>query len=205
MFFLIFLVANLATKVSSSNTCPNCGEMEVPYPLSTSESCGDSNYRIYCNNNLLQFLSSKGIFYKIQSIDPTSYQLIISPPPMINQNTCYTSDINVGGLELDENLPFNISSHNTVMLFNCSADILKSPLNCSSTSLCRRFEAHGEGGRGCRGTLCCHFLKDASMNSHKIRVRSGGCSAYTCVVNMNDQVDVHQWRYGIELQWMPPK
>ncbi|XP_021283341.1 wall-associated receptor kinase-like 20 [Herrania umbratica] len=199
---IVFLFV-LVTQVSAFRFCPKCGKMEVPYPLSTGESCGDPRYRIYCDNGVLEFMSAQGFYYNILSINPWSSKLVISPP-LIQENTCYSSDLGLGGLVLDENLPFNISTRNTVMLFNCSDSILLSPLNCSSSSFCRQFEDAGKGGSGCRGTLCCHFLKDASMTSHRIRVRLGGCTAYTSVVGKKPNDPIDSWNYGIELQWLPP-
>ncbi|KAJ7973305.1 Wall-associated receptor kinase-like 20 [Quillaja saponaria] len=198
---LLFFLVGLVTKVSALNTCPKCGSIEVPYPLSTSENCGDSRYKVYCKNGSLQFLSAKGFYYNILSINPSAYKLVISPP-LIQKNTCYSSDLTLGGLLLDENLPFNISTRNTVMLLNCTDNILLSPLNCSLNSFCRQFE-NVELGNGCRGTLCCHYLKDSAMTSHMIRVRVGGCTAYTSVVNLKPGDPIDSWTYGIELQWLP--
>ncbi|TXG65440.1 hypothetical protein EZV62_006715 [Acer yangbiense] len=50
--------------------------------------------------------------------------------------------------------------------------------------LCRLYKEKVEEGSGCRGTLYCHFLKDPAMTAHRIRVRVGGCTAYTSVVDM---------------------
>ncbi|CAN1354921.1 Wall-associated receptor kinase-like 20 [Linum perenne] len=203
--FLTFLLLTSTLQASTTPTleaCPRCGNMDVPYPLSTSTSCGDPRYRVYCNNRVLQFMSAQGSYYKILSINPGSSKLVISPP-LIQADSCYSSDLRLGGIRLDDRLPFNISTRNTVMLFNCSDDILLSPLNCSSTSFCRKFEAL-DAGSGCKGTLCCHFLKDSAMTSHMIRVRIGGCTAYTSVVNVNPNIPATLWSYGIELQWVPP-
>ncbi|KAK9291759.1 hypothetical protein L1049_019709 [Liquidambar formosana] len=191
----------LLAQVSALVACPKCGRMEVPYPLSTSDGCGNSSYRVYCNSGILEFLSAGGFYYKILSINPKAYKFIISPPLILN-NTCYSSDLTLGGLTLDENSPFNISTHNTVMLLNCSENILLSPLNCSSNSPCRQFEEM-EQGSGCKDTLCCSFLKDSAMTSHRIRVRVGGCTAYTSVVDLKPGASVDSWNFGIELQWLP--
>lgn len=199
----IFISVISFTFISAFDACPKCGTMNVPYPLSTNDNCGNPRYKVYCNNGVLEFLSAEGFYYKILSISPSSSKLIISPPP-IQKSTCQSSDLSQGGLKLDENSPFNISSHNTVMLFNCSENILLSPLNCSSNSLCRQFEEKVVEGNGCRNTLCCSFLKDASMTSHRIRVRIGGCTAYTSVVDLRPGEPVDSWNYGIELQWVPP-
>lgn len=202
MVHVIVVLFILVTQVSAYRPCPKCGKIKVPYPLSTDVNCGDPRYRIYCNNGALEFMSVPGFFYKILSINPKANKLIIKPP-LIQEKTCYSSDLDQGGLMLDENLPFNISTRNTVMLFNCSNNILLSPLNCSSNSFCRVFEEVGEG-RGCKGTLCCHFLKDSSMTSHRIRARLGGCTAYTSVVDKQPDEPIESWKFGIELQWLPP-
>ncbi|KAJ4719378.1 wall-associated receptor kinase-like 20 [Melia azedarach] len=197
----IIFVLTLVIHVSGNDTCPKCGSIEVPYPLSTNENCGDPRYRVYCKNNVLQLQSAEGFYYKIISIIPSSYKLVISPPS-IPKNTCFSSDLSLGGFRLDDDSPFNISTRNTVMLFNCSENILLSPLNCSSNSFCRLFEEQVEGS-GCRETLCCHFLKDSSMTARRIRVRVGGCTAYTSVVDLKPGDSVDSWKYGIELQWLP--
>lgn len=200
MLLLCFiLVTQVSTLVFS---CPKCGNMEVPYPLSTSDSCGDPRYRVYCDKGILQFKSALGIYYKILSINQYASKMVISPP-VIQKDTCYSSDVLDGGLRLDEDQPFNISAVNTVMLLNCSENIRLSPLNCSSKSFCRLFEEATQG-RECRGTLCCHYLKDSSMTSHQIRVRIGGCTAYTSVIDIKPDEPVDSWNFGIELQWLPP-
>ncbi|KAI6692375.1 hypothetical protein NL676_020085 [Syzygium grande] len=203
MELVIFLLLISVTQVSSLGACPKCGSMEVPYPLSTDGTCGDPRYKVYCKNGGLEFLSAVGVYYEVLSIDPSAYKLVISPP-MVQNNTCYSSDLSGGGLSLDENLPFNISTHNTVILLNCSSNILLSPLNCSSSSFCRAYEDKVLEGTGCANTLCCHYLKDSAMTSHRIRIRVGGCTAYTCVVNINPDDPVDSWNYGIELQWVRP-
>ncbi|OIV95086.1 hypothetical protein TanjilG_21476 [Lupinus angustifolius] len=159
-------------------------------------------YQIYCNNDTLEFLSATGTYYKILSIDPNANKLIINPS-LIIKDTCYSSDLQEGGLLLQENSLFNISTHNTVMLFNCSDSILLSPLNCSSNSICRQFEEKVEEGNGCMNTLCCHYLKDSAMSSHRIRIRVGGCTAYTSIVDFKPDESIDSWNYGIELQWFP--
>lgn len=200
------LIIFVSTVSALINACPKCGSVEVPYPFSTDGSCGDPRYKIYCNNttNILEFPSAEGFHYKILSINTSTNKLIINPPTLQESTSCYSSDFPLQGLRLDDRSPFNISSHNTVMLLNCSDNLLLSPLNCSSSSLCRQFEDQMEEGRGCRGTLCCHYLKDSSMNSHFIRLRYGGCTAYTSVVDVQPSDPVDKWNYGIELQWLPP-
>ncbi|KAL1312962.1 hypothetical protein HN51_039534 [Arachis hypogaea] len=204
LFLLIALCPVIMIKAWSFSKppCPNCGDLAVPYPLSTNDNCGDSRYKVYCNNNKLEFLSATGNYYKILKVDPCNNKLVLQPP-LILKETCYSSDVVDGGFLLEQDLPFNISTHNTVMLLNCSENILLSPLNCSSNSICRVFEDKVEEGKGCFGKLCCHYLKDSAMNSHKIRVRVGGCTAYTSLVDWNPDSPPDSWNYGIELQWLP--
>ncbi|CAL0302313.1 unnamed protein product [Lupinus luteus] len=83
--------------------------------------------------------------------------------------------------------------------------ILQSPLNCTSTSICKQYEEKVEEGKGCKNTLCCHYLKDSAMNSRKIRIRNGGCSAYTSIVDYKPEQAIGSWNYGVELQWLPAK
>ncbi|KAK7337714.1 hypothetical protein VNO77_18300 [Canavalia gladiata] len=203
LLLLLLTVFHAVVNASAFNVCSDCGDSAVPFPLSTNENCGDRRYKVYCHNGKLEFLSARGIYYEILRIEASANKLVISPPPIV-KNTCFSSDVFEGGFLLDESLPFNISTHNTVMLFNCSDNILQSPLNCSSNSICRQFEEKVGEGSGCMGTLCCHYLKDSAMNSHKIRVRVGSCTAYTCLVGFKPDDPLETWNYGIELQWMPP-
>ncbi|KAI3707768.1 hypothetical protein L2E82_36575 [Cichorium intybus] len=183
------------------NGCPKCGDMDVPYPLSTNDNCGNPKYKIHCNKTIgLEFISADGFYYKIVSINPLANKLVIRPP-IIEKDTCQSSDLHVGGFKLEDDSPFTISSHNTVLLFNCSKNILLSPLNCSASSICRQFE---EEKSMCMGSLCCSFLKDASMTNHRIRVRVEGCTAYTSMVDIKPGASIDSWNFGIELQWLPP-
>jgi hypothetical protein len=205
ILLLLLLITGLGPVINATplSDCSNCGDFAVPYPLSTSDNCGDKRYKIYCNNDSLEFLSATGTYYKILKIDSNANKLILKPPTIL-KDTCYSSDLIGGGLVLDENLPFNISTFNTVILLNCSDNILQSPLNCSSNSICRQFEEKVEEGNGCMRTLCCHYLKDSAMNSHKIRLRFGSCTAYTCLLDFKADDPIEAWNYGIELQWIPP-
>ncbi|XP_057960501.1 wall-associated receptor kinase-like 20 [Malania oleifera] len=207
VFFSCFFLISLALVITESaqKPCPECGGKEVPYPLSTAADCGDPRYNISCNRTTgrLEFVSAYGLSYSILSTNPANYRFIIQPPPI--NDSCQTRDLGVGGLKIDEGSPFNISTRNTVMLFNCSETIKLSPLNCSDNSPCRVFEAEAVGGRACKNTLCCSYLKDSAMTSHYIRIRNGGCSAYTSFVDVKPgEQDITKWNSGIELQWQPP-
>ncbi|KVI01702.1 hypothetical protein Ccrd_020020 [Cynara cardunculus var. scolymus] len=186
---------------SSVSSCPKCGTMDVPYPLSTKGSCGNPKYKIHCNKTEgLEFISSDGFHYEIININSTANRLFIMPP-LIKEDTCQSLDLPVGGFRIEDDSPFYVSSRNTILLLNCSDNILLSPLNCSSNSICRQFE---ENESKCMDLLCCSFLKDASMTNHRIRVRVEGCTAYTSVVDMKPGAPFHLWNFGIELQWLSP-
>ncbi|XAR52667.1 hypothetical protein NMG60_11020850 [Bertholletia excelsa] len=200
---LLLFLTSTTHAASAAQTCPKCGSAEIPYPLSISPSCGNPSYRLFCNNGTLEFPSPSGFNYTVLSINPNASKLIVAPAS-IRKPTCKSADIELGGLRLDEDSPFNISTHNTVMLFNCSDNVLLSPMDCSAASPCRMFEEEVEEGSGCRNTLCCSFHKDASITSHMIRVRVGGCTAYTSVVDMKTDDPAGSWGYGVELQWLPP-
>ncbi|WJX85349.1 hypothetical protein P8452_67813 [Trifolium repens] len=92
---------------------------------------------------------------------------------------------------------------------NCGDFAVPYPLStsddCGDKSICRQFEEKVKEGNGCMRTLCCHYLKDSAMNSHKIRLRFGSCTAYTCLVDFKADDPIETWNYGIELQWIPPK
>lgn len=202
---LIMVFAMILCMCSAANiTCPKCGQRVVPYPLSTDDTCGNPKYRIFCNNNQLEFKSVEGVAYPIVSIDSSAFCLVIRPPPFSKGvATCRSSDFPAGGLHLDENSPFNISKRNTVMLFNCSEALLLSPLNCSSNSLCHQFARDKKEAGPCQYKICCTYLKDSAMTSHKIRLQEGGCSAYTSVVDIKSTLPTNNWNLGVEIQWIP--
>ncbi|KAL0552439.1 hypothetical protein IC582_011552 [Cucumis melo] len=78
--------------------------------------------------------------------------------------------------------------------------LLRRPVRRLSLSFEEKIKESG----GCKNTLCCTYLKDSAMTAHMIRVRIGGCTAYTSVVNFKPGDSVETWKYGIELQWIPP-
>lgn len=205
---LLFVAALLATaKMATSVTrCPDCGGVAVPYPLSTSPTCGDQLYKIRCDAGSLKFDTLNNT-YPILSINPLTQRLVIRPSNFI-PNTCVTVDIAHGGIKLNSNLPFNVTSGNTILYFNCTDLLLRSPLNCSSTSLCHSYikGSRGEATACEMAPLCCTFRTGGSSNSYMIRVRESGCRAYTSFVNLDPSLGVGQWpEPGLELQWLLPR
>lgn len=188
MFLMVlWMTFNIRPSVAGViPSCPKCGNTSVPYPFSTNNGCGVPDYRIYCNAvKELEFKSVNGSSYKIVSINPATMRLVIQPPPLVN-DSCQTEDMNNQGLQLNQSLPFNITSTNTIMLLNCDPVILKSPLNCSSTSSCHTYISEARTAIACRNdSICCTFTAGSSTTSHRIRVHLGGCRAYTSVLNFN--------------------
>ncbi|OMO97295.1 hypothetical protein COLO4_14742 [Corchorus olitorius] len=197
-----------ADCVMSLKICPNCGRIPVPYPLSTGPDCGDPWYKVRCNAGTLWLDAMNKSSYMITSINPMSQTLIIRPPGFA-KNTCMAADFGSGGVFLDSNLPFNITSTNTVMIMNCSALVLTeyAALNCSSTSICHDYiKGNPEAKANC-GTLpyCCWFVTGGTMHAYRIHVRPERCSAYQSFVNLDMNLPVNKWpQPGLELEWVPP-
>lgn len=205
-FLIIWMSPNIIPSVAGAITgCPKCGNTSVPYPFSTKDGCGVSDYRIYCNAaNDLEFKSVNGSSYKILSINPATMRLVIEPSPLIN-DSCQTEDMNNQGLQLNQSLPFNITSTNTIMLLNCDPILLTSPVNCSSSSSCHTYINDTGAAMACRNdSICCTFTAGSSTTARAIRVHSGGCRAYTSVLNFNRALPASQWSYGVEIHWAAP-
>ncbi|KAL4576300.1 hypothetical protein LXL04_012392 [Taraxacum kok-saghyz] len=202
---LILMTADFAT---SATRCPDCGSTQVPYPLSTGPSCGDQSYRIRCDANAgALYFNSINNTYPISSISQATQRFVIRPPTFLNNNTtCVTADISSRGLHLDPNLPFNITSGNTILYLNCSESLLRSPLNCTSTSLCHTYINNSAEASACgRAPLCCTFRTGGSTTTYSIRVRDGGCQAYRSFPNLDYSLPVSRWPdAGVEIQWVSP-
>ncbi|CAK9875645.1 unnamed protein product [Sphagnum jensenii] len=200
-FLLHLVVIQLKTAPTG---CPSCGNMSVPYPLSTSAvgACGRPEYRLNCTAaQQLELVTTTGS-YPILSIDAAS-RLIVVAPAELTGSSCVTPDLINGGFELDPNLDFNLSSRNTVMLLNCTSVMLQSPLNCSATSPCRQFAETVAAANGCGNDLCCSF-ESGPTTAYKIPLSSQECSAYTSVIDLDPMLPPSEWSYGIEIQWQVP-
>ncbi|KAH9672483.1 Wall-associated receptor kinase-like 20 [Citrus sinensis] len=138
LMFIVEIFSSYTICILALKSCTNCGHIPVPYPLSTGPGCGDQSYKVRCNAGTLWFDALNGSSYMITSINPLSQSLIIRPPGRI-KNKCIAADYQGQGLQLDNNLRFNISSSNTVMVMNCSIEMLQKPFNCSSTSICHSY------------------------------------------------------------------
>ncbi|XP_043703043.1 wall-associated receptor kinase-like 20 [Telopea speciosissima] len=197
----------------SQRTCPNCGSMEVPYPLSTNPSCGNPDYRLRCDGatHKLYFDTLNGSSYLVLSIQATLHHMVVQPSPWVS-GTCITEDMVMSqGLRLNQTLPFNVTSSNTIFLFNCSPRLLLSPLNCTSSSLCHHY-LENSGGIDPRRALqctsglepCCTFVAGGMPSAYKIRLHRSGCQAFRSILNLDPSKPANQWVEGLEIQWVPP-
>lgn len=211
-FFLLCLISHDLT--SSQKTCPPCGSIQVPYPLSTNFNCGDSSYPLRCDSNSqkLYFDALNGTSYVVLRIIAQLQRLVVQPSPWL-PGKCVTQDMELSeGLWLNQSLPFNITSSNTIFLFNCSPRLLVSPLNCTHSSLCHRYlesSGHVDAKRAsqCAGELdlCCTFVAGGMPSAYKIRLHSSGCSAFRSVLHLDVEKPASQWEEGLEIQWAPPQ
>ncbi|PIA54609.1 hypothetical protein AQUCO_00900878v1 [Aquilegia coerulea] len=208
---LVLLAAALllyagCTITMAATSCPNCGSTSVPYPLSTGPDCGDQSYKVRCDSRALRFDAMNGSSYAISSINSETQRFVIQPASFVG-NTCITSDFRSEGIQLNSSLPFNVTSSNTIMYLNCSDSLLRSPLNCTSTSLCHTYINNTVEGSVCQNApLCCTFGAGGSSTAYQIRVRESGCKAYRSFVNLDYSLPVSRWpESGVEIQWVSPR
>ncbi|KAM7526134.1 hypothetical protein LguiA_016036 [Lonicera macranthoides] len=209
-YSLFFLLNCFFPSTFSQRTCQNCGSIQIPYPLSTYPNCGDPDYSLRCNPNSqkLYFDALNGSSYRVINIMPSSQRLVIEPSPWLN-GTCVTQDMPVSeGLWLNQSLPFNVTSSNTIFIFNCSPRLLVSPLNCTASSLCHRYlesSGHVDSNRAiqCTSALnpCCTFVAGGIPSAYKIRLHSSGCKAFRSIIQLDPQKPTSQWEEGLEIQW----
>ncbi|KAI3793313.1 hypothetical protein L1987_35930 [Smallanthus sonchifolius] len=204
----VALMLMCAGFASSVTRCPDCGSTQLPYPLSTGPGCGDQSYKVRCDAAAgALFFDTPNNTYPISSISQATQRLVIRPASFRdNNNTCVTTDVTTQGMQLDPNLPFNITSGNTIMYLNCSESLLRSPLNCSSASLCHTYlNNSGEASSCGRAPICCTFRTGGSTTTYSIRVRDGGCQAYRSFVNLDYSLPVSRWPApGVEIEWVSP-
>ncbi|XP_071700626.1 wall-associated receptor kinase-like 20 [Rutidosis leptorrhynchoides] len=208
-----FLICFYFYSSSSQKICPNCGLLKVPYPLSTNPDCGNTDYTLLCDTHSqkLYFNALNGSSYLVVKIKPESQKLVIQTQPWL-PNSCITQDFTVSeGLWLNQTLPFNISSSNTIFIFNCSPRLFVSPLNCTPSSLCHLYlENSGrvDPSRAlqCASTIspCCTFVAGGLPSAYKIRLHASGCRAFKSIINLDKQKPPSLWEEGIEIQWAPP-
>ncbi|GLT93475.1 hypothetical protein SLE2022_112670 [Rubroshorea leprosula] len=209
----IFCLLFLCHYCSSQKTCPSCGAIEVPYPLSTHPSCGDTDYSLRCDSQSqkLYFDALNGSSYLVTRIMASSQRMVVQPSPWM-PGQCVTQDMLTSeGLWLNQSLPFNITFSNTIFLFNCSPRLLVSPLNCTSSSLCHRFlesSGHVDTKRAlqCSSEVnpCCTFIAGGMPSAYKIRLHSSGCRAFRSILHLDPEKPASEWEEGLEIQWASP-
>ncbi|XAR64600.1 Non-specific serine/threonine protein kinase [Bertholletia excelsa] len=187
--------------------------MEVPYPLSTNPNCGDPTYSIRCDprSHKLYFDALNGSSYLILRVVPSFQRMVVQPSPWL-PGVCVTEDMPVAeGLWLNQSLPFNITSSNTIFLFNCSPRLLVSPLNCSSSSLCHRYleglsRIDPKQAFQCAAGLvsCCTFIAGGLPSAYKIRLHPSGCRGFRSILHLDEGKPTSQWEEGLEIQWASP-
>ncbi|KAK6231368.1 Protein kinase domain - like 10 [Theobroma cacao] len=204
LIFTVVLIS-FAGCAAAMVRCSNCGRIPVPYPLSTGPNCGDQAYKIRCTAGALWFNALKGS-YTITSINPLTQRIILQPPSL-SGGTCISSDISTQGIQLDDNLPFNITSSNTVLLLNCTNAMLhlQAPINCTSTSICHNYIK--DNAAACMNTpLCCVFKTGGSQTAYVVRIHDGGCLAYQSFVNFDTVNPPKKWpEPGLEIEWALPQ
>ncbi|KAL3826030.1 hypothetical protein ACJIZ3_022059 [Penstemon smallii] len=195
----IFLIYTKST--TGDMRCGSCGKTPVPYPFSTGPNCGDQAYKIRCdqNTNTLYFNSKTDTSYMITSMNPNAQRMVIRPPDVM-PNTCFSEDFKTEGFSIDESLPFNITSSNTVLLMNCTDNMLH--FNC----LCHTYINNTPSAAACKSPpLCCSFRTGGSQNAYVIRVHLNGCMGYQSYVNMDPGLPFSKWPApGLELMWVAP-
>ncbi|XP_050238146.1 wall-associated receptor kinase-like 20 [Mercurialis annua] len=201
---LTILLVSHSIFALPNRPCGSCGRFPVPYPLSTRPDCGDQRYKLRCTATNLWLDGLNGSTYMITSINPLLRKLIIQPPNLPN-NTCISSN-----LQLNPNLPFTITTSNTILLFNCTNSILKlkPPLDCSPASICHSYIK--EHAASCQRTpLCCSFKTDPKQSGDAIKGYGAECSAYQSFVNLDlkklEGLKKKWPEAGVEIEWLLPQ
>ncbi|KAL0451112.1 UNVERIFIED_CONTAM: Wall-associated receptor kinase-like 20 [Sesamum latifolium] len=206
---LLVMFLSLPYTLMGEMRCGFCGKTPVPYPLSSRPNCGDQAYKVKCDSNTSTlYLDSKaGLPYKITSINTKAQRMVIRPPDVI-PNTCFSQDFKSEGFQIDDALPFNITSSNTILLLNCTDNMLhlQVPINCSANCLCHTYINNTPSAAACRKqSLCCSFRTGGSQNAYIIRVHANGCMGYQSYVNLDPGLPFAKWPApGLELMWATP-
>ncbi|KAL3753760.1 hypothetical protein ACJRO7_001059 [Eucalyptus globulus] len=208
LFAGALVILSCAICIEGTITCPNCGNMTVPYPLSTRSSCGDQSYKVRCSFGTLFFDMLNGSSYIIMSINPQSQRLVIRPSDWVD-HACMSADYRSQGIYLDPSLPFNITSSNTLVLMNCSTAVLSLTIDCTPTSICHAYLRDNPlAAASCSNfSLCCSLKTGGSQNEYIIRIRQDRCAAYQSFVNLDISLPVSKWVAfrGLELEWELPQ
>ncbi|KAK9985700.1 hypothetical protein SO802_030651 [Lithocarpus litseifolius] len=141
----------------------------------------------------------------------SSQRMVVQPSAWL-PDRCVTQDMLVSeGLWLNQSLPFNVTSSDTIFLFNCSPRPLVSPLNCTPSSLCHRY-LNSSGQVDTKITLqcandidpCCTFAAGGMPSAYMIRLHNLGCRTFRSIIHLDPEKPAVQWEEGLEIQWTPP-
>ncbi|XP_074317289.1 wall-associated receptor kinase-like 20 [Silene latifolia] len=204
---LVLLLTVIENAVSTLH-CPNCGKTPVPYPLSTSSTCGDQMYKVRCVGETLWFDALNGSSYVITSISPNTQTLTIRMKGF-DLKSCRSMDLKSGGIWLNNTLPFNITDNNTVLKLNCSSRYLSvTALDCSSTNPCNAYiNVTACVATKCTGLPCCSLTTGGSKTAYRIDISGkDDCTAQESFVGLDSSLPISKWpQPGLEIQWEPPR
>ncbi|GKC81036.1 wall-associated receptor kinase-like protein 20, partial [Tanacetum coccineum] len=174
---------------------------------------GNTDYTLRCDTHSqkLYFDALNGSSYPVVKIKPESQKFVIQSQPWL-PNLCITQDFpHSEGLWLNQTLPFNISSSNTIFIFNCSPRLFVSPLNCTPSSLCHQYlesSVRVDPSRAlqCASTVnpCCTFIAGGLPSAYKIHLHASGCKAFRSIIDLDYEKPASLWEEGVEIQWAPP-
>eukprot|EP00250_Pteridium_aquilinum_P022308 c25348_g1_i2 orf=179-2143(-) len=204
---LVILLCIFAAAAPSSATgslaCPPCGKFPVPYPLSTSPSCGHPLYKITCTpQKALQVQALSGT-YTVQSLDPGTRTMVIYTGAFLG-DSCITKDsVSAHNFSFVPGSPIFVGPGNTVMLLNASDLLQYSPLKCRDRSPCLK-ALTVLPQKSCRSSLCCSFTTEGTFFKYGFPVY-GQETGYVSVVNLVDpNSDPARWKFGLQLAWEVP-
>ncbi|KAI3519967.1 hypothetical protein L1887_09187 [Cichorium endivia] len=204
LIIVVVLVVNAVCVVAIR--CPDCGKTPVPYPLSTTPTCGHQSYKIRCDMGVLKFDTVNNT-YPIISISPKNQRLVIGQSHLL-PNTCVMADFVSQGIQLNNSLPFTITLSNSVFFFNCTDATATGTviLDCTPTNICQAYLNGSTQMSMCRRTpRCCSFMKGSSTGLFSIPLKMEKCRAYSSFVNLNISSPISRWpNPGVELMWAPP-
>lgn len=198
---------SLGEKAVATLRCPDCVKTKVPFPLSTTPSCGDQLYKVTCNAGKLFFNTINGSSYIITSIFPEIQQLIVGSKGL-KKNSCTAKDIETQGIWLNESLPFKITNTNTVLNFNCTNYFVSfSAMDCTLRSPCYAYMNSSRELKKCIGLHCCSYTTGGSKTAHRVEIadEANGCNAYLSFANVNASLPVTKWpEPGVQIKWKKP-
>ncbi|XP_057518307.1 wall-associated receptor kinase-like 20 [Amaranthus tricolor] len=208
ILLITLLLHYLTRKAIPSITCPKCGKIPVPYPLSTSETCGDQLYKVRCTAGTLWFDTLNKSSYIITSIAPNTQRLVLRPQGFY-KTRCTNIDLQSGGIWLNQTLPFTITDSITVLKFNCTDSTVNlSSMDCTKTSPCYSYMNRSiELNARCKGLNCCSYTTGGSKTAYRIDVSQSGCTSFESFVGLNHlSSPVRGWpKAGIQIQWEKPR